>query len=124
MSYTCPMPNPEIQGELVDDGRGRYLGECVSLVKRLCPLLPPTVQWKKGRLAKEEVQLPAGTVIATFNKSEKYQGHAAIFISQDATGLDVWDQYNHPPKPVGKRRLRFDDHRTDVNNGNKFFVVE
>jgi hypothetical protein len=124
VSYICRNVPNSIVGKRVDDGLGHYPGECVSLVKHLCPTLPPTALWRKGKPAKGQIALPIGTVLATFNASNKYEGHATIYVTQDRSGILVWDQYNHPPKPVGKRLLHFDDARTLVNNGNRFYVVE
>jgi len=65
------------------------------------------------------------TVIATFNANDQYEGHAAIYVSQDDLGLRVYDQYiyGRVPKAVGPRTLRFGA-QGDANNGDKFFVVE
>lgn len=53
-----------------------------------------------------------GTVIATFNPSGRYEGHAAIYASQSAAGVLVYDQYVTPPspKPIGPRVLRWGAH--------------
>jgi hypothetical protein len=51
-----------------------------------------TTQWRKGALVKGHRNLAAGTVIATFNESGHYQGHAAIYESQTTTGINVIDQ--------------------------------
>jgi hypothetical protein len=137
------MPNQQELGKFVDDGRGNYPGECVSLVKRLCPQLPSTGLWKQGRqvrdiLAKGEAVLP-GTAIATFNSKGKFDGHAAVYyfwipieipseggmnLIWESSVIQVYDQYNHPRKPVGTRDLPFNDSKTDVNNANKFYLIE
>jgi hypothetical protein len=123
MAYICQEPDSSILHTLVDDGNGHFKGECVSLVKHQCSLLPSTSMWKQGKLVKDLKTVAKGTAIATFEDG-KYKGHAAIFISQDVTGIWVWYQYNHPPKGVGKRLLRLDDKRSLVNNGNKYYVIE
>jgi hypothetical protein len=101
-----------------------YCGQCVSYVKTVCPGLPATGAWKKGEAAKGNASIQPGIVIATFNAVERYEGHAAIYVSQDSLGLRVYDQYiyGQAPKGVGPRTLRFGAH-LDVNNGDKFFVV-
>jgi hypothetical protein len=125
MSYLCAEPPTDIQGKSVDDGNGNYEGECVSLVKRTCSSIPATKDWKKGKRVKDIPLLAKFTAIATFDQNGRYLGHAAIYVSQDKTGIWVWDQYNRPvPKPVGTRLLTFDDKKTDVNNGNKYYVIE
>ena len=65
-----------------------------------------TGDWKQGRKVRHAnalvisverfvqvrgASIPVGTAIATFT-SGQYGGHAAIFISQDTSGIQVWDQ--------------------------------
>ncbi|HKQ26685.1 MAG TPA: BPSL0067 family protein [Burkholderiales bacterium] len=66
-----------------------------------------------------------GTVIATFDSSGRYEGHAAIYVSQSAEGVSVYDQYVTPPTPkaFGPRLLRWGA-RGNSNNGDNFYVVE
>jgi len=94
-------------------------------VKKVCPTLPPTGVWTKGLSVKDNNNILPGTVIATFNSSGKYEGHAAIYVSQNTTGIVVYDQYITPPNPspVGSRTLRWNAHGNS-NNGDNFFVVE
>jgi hypothetical protein len=109
-----------------DDTKGDKLcGQCVSYVKKVCPTCPPTNSWKKGLPVKNNKSIVPGTVIATFNKSETYEGHAAIYISQNPVGINVYDQYVTPPSPkaVGPRTLRWGAHGNS-NNGDNFYVVE
>ncbi len=47
-------------------------GQCVSYVKRVCPSLPPTSLWRKGKQAKNGRNIVAGTVIATFDANGHY----------------------------------------------------
>ena len=100
-------------------------GQCVSYVKQVCPALPATGHWKKGIPVKGNDGIAAGTVIATFNSSGKYEGHAAIYVSQSDAGIKVYDQYVTPPNPkaVGPRLLRWGAHGNS-NNGDNFHVVE
>jgi len=100
-------------------------GQCVSYVKKVCPTLPSTANWKKGAAVKGNTSVLPGTVIATFNAASKYHGHAAIYVGQTPAGLNVYDQYVTPPSPkaVGPRTLRWGAHG-DSNNGDKFYVVE
>jgi hypothetical protein len=108
------------------DTKGANLcGQCVSYVKRVCPGLPPTILWKQGLPVKGNNQILPGTVIATFNSAAKYRGHAAIYVSKDAAGIGVYDQYITPPNPkaVGPRLLRWGA-KGDSNNGDNFYVVE
>lgn len=100
-------------------------GQCVSYVKRVCPTLPQTHAWTKGAAVRNNAQIAAGSVIATFNAVEKYEGHAAIYVSQSPTGISVHDQYVTPPNPkaVGPRILRWGAHGNS-NNGDMFYVVD
>ena len=100
-------------------------GQCVSYVKQLCRTLPVTGSWKKGASVKNNTKISAGTVIATFNAAGKYEGHAAIYVSQSSVGINVFDQYVTPPSPkaVGPRTLRWGAHGNS-NNGDKFYVVD
>lgn len=104
-----------------------YCGQCVSYVKRVCPSLrnTATLNWKKGDLAKGNENIKQGTVIATFDKNDKYFGHAAVYVSQDKTALYVYDQYIYGSKPkgVGPRPLRFKAVGA-VNDGDLFYIVD
>lgn len=109
-----------------DDTKGVDLcGQCVSYVKKVCPDLPATGKWKKGVTVKDDLTIQEGTVIATFNSSGTYNGHAAIYVSQNKDGITVYDQWVSPPnpKPVGQRVLGWNADGNS-NNGNNFFVVE
>jgi hypothetical protein len=108
------------------DTKGTNLcGQCVSYVKVVCPSLPRTANWKKGAAVKGNATIVAGTVIATFNASGSYEGHAAIYVSQNETGVTVYDQWVTPPNPkaVGQRVLRWGAHGNS-NNGDNFYVVD
>jgi hypothetical protein len=102
-----------------------YCGQCVSFVKQVCPTMPGTGSWKKGKQVKNNTDVTPGTVIATFNASNLYEGHAAIFVRQDtATGIYVYDQWvTGAPKAVGPRTLRWGA-KGISNNGDNFYVVE
>jgi hypothetical protein len=102
-----------------------YCGQCVSYVKRVCSSPPATSAWKKGLPVKNNQTILAGTVIATFNASGTYNGHAAIYESQNGSGINVYDQYvtGASPKAVGPRVLRWGGHGNS-NNGDNFYVVE
>lgn len=100
-------------------------GQCVSYVKKVCPALPATSKWTKGLAVKGNINIVSGTVIATFNAAGSYEGHAAIYVSQNDIGIVVYDQYATPPNPkaVGERVLRWGA-SGNSNNGNNFFIVE
>jgi hypothetical protein len=101
-----------------------YCGQCVSFVRQVCRTLPGTASWKKGKQVKNNTGVTPGTVIATFNTSSKYEGHAAIFVRLDDPGIYVYDQWvSGAPKAVGPRTLRWGAHGNS-NNGDNFYVVE
>jgi hypothetical protein len=109
-----------------DDTKGTKLcGQCVSYVRKVYPALPETGLWKKGLPVKANKNILPGTVIATFNTSGTYEGHAAIYVNQNPAGINVYDQYVTPPspKPVGPRLLRWGAHGRSIN-GDNFYVVE
>lgn len=105
------------------EGPPHYCGGCVSYVKRVCPSLPETSVWRKGASVKGNGHIVEGTVVATFDRYGHFHGHAAIYVSQGPAGVTVYDQYAHPRKPIGPRVLRW-DHASDLNNGDRFHVVE
>jgi hypothetical protein len=84
-----------------------------------------TSHWRKGALVKNNTSIKPGTAIATFNAAGVYDGHAAVYVSQDTMGIQVYDQYvtSGHPKAVGPRVLGWGA-RGHSNNGNNFYVIE
>lgn len=127
--WTCAPTSsfqPFVKAPSGADTKGSDLcGQCVSYVKQVCPTLPAARSWKKGVAVRNNIKISAGTVIATFNSAGAYEGHAAIYVSQSSTGINVYDQYVTPPSPkaVGPRTLRWGAHGNS-NNGDNFHVVE
>lgn len=82
-------------------------GECVDLVKHYASA-PQTSLWKEGKVVKGNLLIKAGTAIATFNegkyRSHSHGNHAAFFMSQDAGGMYIMDQWNRSNKPHVSRR--------------------
>lgn len=105
------------------DAQGGFVGECVSYVKQACTGVPVTKLWVKGIKVKGATTLNEGTAIATFDSNGKYQGHAAIYVRQDTSGLVVWDQWvGHP---VSVRRIRFrNGEGSKVNDGDQYYVID
>lgn len=116
-------------GKVLSDDAGwkHNKGECATGVQYVFAKagvpLGFTKTWKKGKLVKGNSVLP-GTAIASFQGDQYKNDHAAILISESAAGLEVWDQYNHPPKPWGKRTLAFMNNNDRSNNGNLFYVID
>lgn len=127
--WTCaPTSNFQPFGEVPATNKIKGInlcGQCVSYVKKVCPSVPNTAHWRKGAQVKDNRSIAPGTAIATFNASGHYEGHAAIYVSQDDVGITVYDQYVTPPSPkaIGPRVLRWGAHGNS-NNGNNFYVIE
>ena len=104
-------------------------GQCVALVEVACPGMPHTAEWKAGQIARD-ASLKPGTAIASFDPDGTYgnhtdgRSHAAIYMSQDAVGLHVWDQW--AGQPTHQRVIRFKEpgDGTAANNGNAFSAIE
>jgi hypothetical protein len=100
----------------------------VEFVKAVA-LVPQTSLWKKGELVKGSQTMIAGTAIATFNEQGKYPNHgtgnhAAIYLSQDALGIFVVEQYKGLDS-VQKRHIRFRaGSGSPSNDGDAFSAIE
>lgn len=106
--------------------------QCVALVKEYAGA-PQTSLWKEGARVKGDKTLKKGTAIATFVDG-KYQNrstgnHAALYLSQDAAGIWVIDQWS-TSGTIRKRQLSFRGTKPDgtyvnpSNNGDAFSVIE
>jgi hypothetical protein len=100
-------------------------GHCVAFVKEVFGA-PPTASWLEGQRVRG-ADLPAGTPIATFQEGRYWNktdgnSHAAIYLSQDAGGIRVIDQWKG--RPVGERTIRFRSGETTANNdGDAYSVI-
>ncbi|HFS5811890.1 TPA: BPSL0067 family protein [Citrobacter farmeri] len=82
-----------------------------------------------------------GTAIATFDDNQRHgnhsdgRSHTAIYLSQDANGIQVLDQWmNHSvdrngtriaiPHHVSQRTIFFRNAPRAANNGKNYYVVE
>jgi len=126
MPYVADLDEANAQiGKMVGDG------ECVTLTKRVARL-PHASLWQKGEKVKGNLLLKRGTIIATFDKEERYtsdtfgQSHAAIYLGQDSTGIQVLDQWRGPPaQEVHERTIHFEGGRVEpAQDGDQFYVVE
>lgn len=121
----------ENEGKVLDDGKGGYKGECVSLVKQAVPGIGNTASWKPGEQLKADggPELKPGTAIATF-KDGKYQGdqkHAAIFQRYDTNdqgqkGIVVIDQ--HRKKGASETFIPFEPGADPRKNAGAYFVIK
>ena len=104
-------------------------GQCVAFVEASANT-PTTAHWKAGAKVQGDTTIPAGTAIASFDPNGLYgnhmdgRSHAAIYMSQTAEGLLVWDQWLG--QVVHQRVLRFHPvgQGLNVNNGSCFSVIE
>lgn len=104
-------------------------GQCVAFVI-VAADAPHTSLWRRGMRVKGTRLFP-GTAIASFDFEGNYgnhtdhSSHAAIYISQDAHGIYVWDQWvGHP---VSHRLIHFQPvgHFVHpVNDGGAYSVIE
>lgn len=122
MSYVASNP-AQYQNTVVGNG------QCVAFVQQASSA-PNTALWTRGGIARGTA-LPAGTAIATFDANGVYTNstdgtsHAAIYVSHDAIGILVWDQW--VGQPVHQRTIRFQGGAPGVkpvNDGDAFYVIE
>ncbi|CAF0901416.1 unnamed protein product [Rotaria sordida] len=114
---SCGNPS-QYAGRSLCDPSGGYCGECVSFVKICTGDRRTTHQWRPGTRVRG-ANIASGTAIATFPNG-KYRGHAAIYISQDKNGIQVWDQWKG--HPVSRRTIRWNGSGLS-NNGDSFYVI-
>jgi len=80
-------------------GRSAGSGQCVALAKAVQPAIGPTSTWRGGDAVQGNTALQPGTVIATFNRANRYanaldgSSHAAIYLGQTQQGVQVLDQW-------------------------------
>ena len=116
--------NPEaFVGRVVGDGH------CVKFVQAAAAV-PRTAEWRPGAWVRGNRTIPPGTVIATFEADGTYTpetgNHAAVYVSQDGTGIRVYDQWQG--QPVHERVIRFEGgwgagSGSKSNDGKLFRVV-
>lgn len=121
MPYSCLSPE-------VYEGKRVGTGQCVAFVQR-CAGAPVTSGWRKGEAVKGNMYISRGTAIATFDSSGKYPNHstgnhAAIYLSQDADGIHVYDQWIKRGV-VSKNYIRFKGKRgISSNDGDDYYIIE
>jgi hypothetical protein len=85
--------------------------QCVALLQQYAKL-PQTTLWREGATVFGTKTIAKGTAIATFvggkYMSHSTGNHAAFYVSQDAGGIWIMDQWlNDKTKPkVSKRHIR------------------
>ena len=119
MTYVCKTPE-SFEGKKVGSG------QCVAFVQQVAKA-PHTSFWVEGSKVRGAKDLARGTAIATF-VTGKYLNlptgnHAAIYDSQDASGIWVWDQWL-AQGCVKKRLIRFKNGSGSASNdGDRFSVI-
>jgi hypothetical protein len=109
--------------------------QCVALLQHYSSL-PHTSLWKEGKTVLGDFTISKGTAIATF-VGGKYESlstgnHAAYFISQDANGITIMDQWSSDTtKPKVSSRYLRKKGKTDggaynspSNNAEAFSVID
>jgi hypothetical protein len=119
-----PQLNPVVVGD----------GQCVAFVEKVTGA-GRTPGWTQGSRVAGDLQIAAGTAIATFDSNGRYgnhtdgRSHAAIYVSQDGRGIVVYDQWLG--QPVHQRTIRFPPEPTPghavpkaVNDASQYYVVK
>lgn len=102
-------------------------GQCVALLQAADPNVGRTATWSQGDAVRGNTSLQPGTAIATFGPNGTYtnsmdgSSHAAIYLGQNAQGIQVLDQW--AGYPAAYRTIRWDNAGTAANNGSKFNVI-
>ena len=130
------MPGPFVYSkvEKLDKQPKVFSGECAGIVQWYTHAgLAAT--WKQGIAVRGNgSKIRKGTAVATFvdgvYPNKPHGNHAALYISQDAKGVWVMDQWNAENKPtISKRQMlwlgktKAGDYRDPSNNGDALSVI-
>lgn len=102
--------------------------ECVEFIKQTLRA-PATVVWREGvKVRKDDSSIAEGTAIATFVNGQYPQTgatgmHAAIYLGQDGSGIQVVDQWASQGM-VKQRTIRWNGGPNLSNSGSAFSVIE
>lgn len=103
-------------------------GQCVALVHAADSSVGLTATWTQGSAVQGNTSLQPGTVIATFGANGTYtnsmdgSSHAAIYLGQNAQGIQVEDQWVGYPASI--RTIRWASTSPyAADNGSAFYVV-
>jgi hypothetical protein len=119
MAYICQDIEHRRLGKAVGSG------QCVALVQAWCNA-PNTGSWSKGiDVRGNDHLIQKGTAIATFENgvypNRSSGNHAAIYLGQDASGIQVIDQWSG--QGSHRRTIRWEG-RGVSNDGDFFSVIE
>lgn len=110
-------------------GLAPFKGQCAALVQWFGGA-PKTHLWRAGKQIKgcAAGDIAKFTCIATFEggiyPNRAHGNHAAVYITHDDDGIEVYDQW--VGRPIGKRKIAFkagSDMSDPSNNGNCFYVI-
>ena len=102
-------------------------GQCVALVQAANPDVGLTRTWTQGAAVQGNTSLQPGTPIATFDGSGHYanatdgSSHAAIYLGQNAQGIQVEDQWLG--QPAHTRTIPWNNTTGAANTGSAFYVI-
>ena len=104
--------------------------ECVEFMRQATSA-PQTSFWKPGLrvVDAKSGSIARGTAIATFDDSGKYPTdvlgkHAAIYLSHDAIGIQVLDQWNSQGRVLPRTIYTNKPDVPRVNAAKHYFVIE
>ena len=104
-------------------------GQCVALVQVADSSVGLTATWTQGSAVQGNTSLQPGTVIATFGANGTYtnstdgSSHAAIYLGQNAQGIQVEDQWLGHPASIRTIAWNSTTSSYAANNGSAFYVV-
>jgi hypothetical protein len=106
-------------------GKAIGSGQCVALVQAWCGT-PNTGSWREGvKVRGNDHLIQKGTAIATFEDGQYANrssgNHAAIYMGQNETGIQVIDQWSG--QAPHRRTIRWEG-RGVSNDGDYFSVIE
>jgi len=108
-------------------GRSVGSGQCVALVQAANPSIGSTRNWQCGVPVQGNSDLRPGTIIATFDGSDRYantldgRSHAAIYLGQNDRGIQVMDQW--AGNTAAARTIPWTNPRGIIANTGKAFHV-
>jgi hypothetical protein len=107
-------------------------GSCASLVMYFTRVGVAAL-WKEGDHVRDNKTIKRGTAIATFvdgkYPNNEHDNHAALYVSQDAGGIQVLDQWSSK-KTITTRTMSFQGKAKDgtyidpSNNGDAMSIIE
>ena len=103
--------------------------QCVDAVRALSNNFLSSGSWRKGSKVTTG-GVSAGTVIATFNSSNRYSGHVAVLkgyiknSSGKITGIEVWDQNWASPYDYMFRKHTLSTSGSSLSDADNYYVVQ